>query len=139
MTKQSVKRHSSKRRSSKRRPSKRHSSKRRHGDKKFFQSLHKLKSMSSKHRCQALKMANNSFIRKFCTHIKKLRRMKMKPKQRKFLIRHKSNLKQLVSNKVPLTSKRKILTQKGGLFPLVPLLLSALAPVVGGIAKKVFG
>ena len=117
----------------------RRQSSRRRGDAKFYRSLRQLKSMSTKHRCQAMKMANDNFVRKFCAHVRKLRQAKLKPEQRKILARHKSVLKKLANNRISLSNKRKILSQRGGFLPLLPMIMSTAAPLLGKIAKSVLG
>ena len=51
----------------------------------FRTALMRLKRLKSHHQCQAMRMANNAFIRQMCTHVKKLRYKKLKVKQAKAL------------------------------------------------------
>ena len=125
-------------------PHRKSSHKRKGGDKAFVQALHKLKSLNSTHRCQAIKLANNNFIRKFCSHVKKLKHKKIHPKYQRALSSRKATLRKLAANKTSLKAKRKILFQKGDiLLFLIPLLTSAVGPlagaVAGGIGKKIIG
>lgn len=81
-------------------------------------------------------MANNGFIRQMCTHIKKLRHKKLRGKQIKALKRHAPKLRTLVNSKVPLSKKRRLLSQRGGLLPmLAPILMSTIGPAIRGIAS----
>ena len=127
-------------RSRKRATKRRHVTKRRvkTGDKKFRQALQQLKRLKPTHRCQALKMANNAFIRKMCAHIKKLRFRKVTSKKAKALRRHGKALRLLSNNSTPISTKRRILTQRGGIFPLLaPILMAAAGPALGGLAGAV--
>ena len=101
---------------------------------KFVQTLQKLKSLPNAHKYQAMRMANNNFVRKFCVHVKKLRHKKLQPSQRKVLEANRSKLRKLANSKVSLKSKRKMLTQRGGFLPaLIPLIASVAAPALQGI------
>ena len=81
-------------------------------------------------------MANNGFIRQMCTHIKNLRYKKLKGKQIKALKRHAPKLRKLVSSKVSLNKKRRLLSQRGGfLSMLAPVLMSSIGPAIRGIAS----
>lgn len=55
--------------------------------------------------------------------------------QYQHLKRHKQKVRKLARRGVSLKTKRKILTQKGGFGPLIPLLASVVGPLVG----KLFG
>jgi hypothetical protein len=55
--------------------------------------------------------------------------------QKRQLIRHKSDLRKLVTGRVNLTEKKRVL-QKGGFFPI---LAKVLAPVVGSLLGGLFG
>ena len=107
---------------------------------KFRTALMRLRKLKPHHQCEAMKMANNGFIRQMCTHIKKLRHRKFSKKQTKGLKRHAAKLKTLANSKVSIAKKRHILSQRGGLIPMVaPLIMSAIAPVVRGIASVIRG
>ena len=87
-----------------------------------------------------MKLANNQFIRKFCTHIKKLRHAKLNKSQRKVLQANKATLRKLANGKVSLKSKRKMLSQRGGFLPaLIPLIASVAAPAIQGIVGAITG
>lgn len=49
--------------------------------------------------------------------------------------KYKRLLRSLYSRKVPYTRKKKLLIQKGGL-PIIPILLSAAAPLIGKLISK---
>ena len=107
---------------------------------KFRTALMRLRKLKPHHQCEAMKMANNGFIRQMCTHIKKLRHRKLSKKQVKGLKRHAAKLKTLANSKVSIAKKRRILSQRGGFLPVIaPLLMSAIGPVVRGIASAITG
>lgn len=102
--------------------------------------LQKLKSLPKAHKCEAMKLANDQFIRKFCTHVKKLRHVPLRSSQRKILASNRAALKKLVNNKVSLKSKRRILSQRGGFLPaLIPLIASVAGPALQGIMGALTG
>ena len=107
---------------------------------KFRSALLQLKRLKPHHQCEAMKMANNGFIRQMCTHVKKLRRAKLSGKQVKSLKRHSHKLRALANAKVSLARKRKLLSQRGGFLPLIlPLLGSIVGPAIKGIARVIAG
>ena len=107
---------------------------------KFRLALLQLKRLKPHHQCEAMKMANNGFIRQMCTHVKKLRRAKLNGKQIKSLKRHRNKLRTLANANVSLTRKRKLLSQRGGFLPfLIPLLGSIVGPAIKGIANVITG
>lgn len=131
----SNKRHTSNKRHARR---KRHVSKKRQHDIKFHHALKKLKQLKPSHRSQAMRMANDSFIRKMCSEIRKLRYKKLPSAKSRVLKRHRSTLRKLINNKTTLATKRKILSQqRGGIFPLLPILMAAAGPALGGLAGAV--
>ena len=96
----------------------------------------RLKKLKPHHQCQAMRMANNSFIRQMCTHVKKLRYKKLKVKQAQALKRHASKLRSLSNPRVSIASKRKIMSQRGGFLSLLaPVLMSTIGPAIRGIAS----
>ena len=110
----------------------------------FHRALLRLKKLKGRQQSQAIGMANDTFIRQMCQGVKKLRYSKKVNRQSaRRLHRHRANLRQLVSPRLSVHKKRKLLSQRGGILPaLVPLLLSAIGPVAGGIvgaaANKIF-
>ena len=95
--------------------------------------LLKLKKLKRPHQVQALRLANGNFIRKFCSHVQKLRHAKLSPTVLKNVKRHNKILRKLIHKKSSINDKRKILTQHGGGF-FIPLL----AAVAGSIASSIF-
>ena len=107
---------------------------------KFRSALLQLKRLKPHHQCEAMKMANNGFIRQMCTHVKKLRRAKLNGKQINSLKRHRNKLRALTNARVSLARKRKLLSQRGGFLPLlIPLLGSIVGPAIKGIANVIAG
>lgn len=96
----------------------------------------RLKGLKSHHQCQAMKMANDAFIRQMCTHVKKLRYKKLNGNQMKTLKRHRTKLQTLVNPQVSISKKRQLLSQRGGFISmLAPLLLNAVPAAIQGIAS----
>lgn len=115
---------STKRSGRKRQGGKRRSGKRSKGA--FVNALKKLSSLRPPQRVEAMKMANNNFVRKFCQNVNSLRRARLSPSLRKRLQRKSKKLRKLVSPKTSVGSKRKMLTQRGGFLSLLlPIVLKA--------------
>ena len=105
---------------------------------KFRRAVMRLRSLKRNQQSQAIGMANDSFIRQMCSQIKKLRYKKLKGRNTKALKRHSKTLRKLVNSKTSISSKRKILSQRGGIFPLLtPILMAAAGPALGGLAGAV--
>lgn len=63
----------------------------------------------------------------------------LSPSQLKALTKNRAFLKALMTDKVPLETKKRILTQKGGfLGALLPIAVNAIAGPVAGLLKKIF-
>ena len=126
-----------KRQSRVRKMQRKRTTKRRHSTSKkcanFKAILLKLKKLKRPQQVQALRLANGSFIRKFCSHVQKLRHIKLSPAVLKNVKRHKKILRKLIHKKSSINVKRKILTQRGGGF-----FLPILAAVAGSIASSIF-
>lgn len=107
-------------------------------DKKFCLALQRLKKLNPAHRKQAISMSNDSFIRKMCSNIRKLRYKKLSGSKLKVIKRHRNTLRKLADNNLSISSKRKMLSQSGGIFPILPILAAAtsIAPAVAGLFKK---
>ena len=99
---------------------------------KFKIAVQKLKRLKPSQQVQAMKMANNRFIKHMCSEVKKL---KYKPLPAPLQSRVKKNAKRirkLVNAKTSMRAKRRMLTQQGGGF--LPLILAGLAaPLIGKI------
>lgn len=104
----------------------------------FKRILLKLRKLKGPQRLQALRLANNSFIHEFCSHVKKLRHAKLSPAMSKKLKQHNKILRKLIHQKSSINVKRKILSQRGGGF-FLPLLAAIIPSIAGSIAGKIFG
>ena len=54
-------------------------------------------------------------------------------KQKSILGKHRSQISKLTSRKISIPKKRKILNQKGGLFPIIPIVLSTALSALGSL------
>ena len=104
---------------------------------KFLKNLEKLKSLKSSHKCQAVAMANNAFIRKLCAEVRKLRYKNVNANTKKKIDKNRAMLRKIINPRTTLERKRYLLSQKGGILPLIPILLSALGPALGGVSGGV--
>lgn len=123
----------SKRRMAKRKSGKRKSSK----TQKFSSAIQSLRRMKASERCNAIRFANDKFIRDIVSHVKKLRNKKVSPQVRKKMKNHSKYLRFIVNPKVSIQRKRKALSQKGGFLPaLLPMLAPLAINLLGGIFGK---
>lgn len=104
----------------------------------FKNILTKLKKLKGAQRVQALQLANSAFLREFCSHVKKLRHVKLSPSTAKKLKRHSKILRKLIHKNSSINVKRKILTQRGGgiLLPLIGALIPTIAAGLFGGSRK---
>ena len=102
----------------------------------FAIALQKLRRMKQVHRINALRMANNTFIRQFANHVHRLKHARLSPKLRARVQKQRNNLRHFVSKKTSVSSKRKMLTQRGGFLPLLMAALPALGSIIGGIVSR---
>ena len=98
----------------------------------FSIALKRLKKLKKHERYQAMSMANDSFIRQFCSQVRKLKHAKLSPKSRKALQKHKKKLQKLVRKRATVKQQRAMLTQRGGKVNVLDLLLSTI-PFVAAI------
>ena len=99
----------------------------------FSRAICQLKQMKANDQREAMSMANNAFIRQFCSNVKKLKHAKLTPKLEGKLRRHKAKLRMLANNKTGIKRKRKVLSQRGGILPLLMAALPALAGITSAI------
>ena len=105
----------------------------------FSSALCQLKRLKGNQQRQAMSMANDSFIRQFCSRVKKLKHAKLSPKLERKLRRHRKKLRMLASTKTSISKKRKSLSQRGGLFPLLLAALPALGSIAGAAINAATG
>ena len=117
-----------------RKPKRRHHRRASKSSNKFMTALRKLKKMKRNEQSQAISMANNTFIKQFVGHLRKMRRAKLSTKSKRALKKHKKSLRKLISARTGMSKRRKMLSQKGGGF-LNDLLKSI--PVVGTIVNAI--
>lgn len=103
---------------------------------KFSKAIMALRKMKSSDRYNAIRFANDNFIRDLCSKINKLRRMKLSPQQQAIVKKYRSKLKVLCNRRTSIKKKRQTLSQKGGILPLVlplikPLIVPAIAKALG--------
>ena len=105
---------------------------------KFSKAIMALRKMKSSDRYNAIRFANDNFIRDLCSKINKLRRMKLSPQQQAIVKKYRSKLKVLCNRRTTcsINKKRQTLSQKGGILPLVlplikPLIVPAIAKALG--------
>ena len=97
----------------------------------FVTTLRRLLSLRPSQRIQAMKLANDKFIQQFCNSIKKLRHTPVSPRVQRQLQQQSRNLRKLVSTKTNISTKRKMLCQRGsGAFKRG--LIGALAGAITG-------
>ena len=53
--------------------------------------------------------------------------------QKKLFSKHKNLFKTLITRQIPIQAKRRLLNQRGGAFPLLPILLSTVLSSLGGL------
>ena len=103
---------------------------------KFSKAIMALRKMKSSDRYNAIRFANDKFIRDLCSKINKVRRMKLSPQQQAIVKKYRSKLKVLCNRRTSIKKKRQTLSQKGGILPLVlplikPLIVPAIAKALG--------
>jgi hypothetical protein len=60
--------------------------------------------------------------------------------QKKCLAKHRHVLRQMVQKKIPIGQKKKMLVQRGGILPFLPLVLKGVMGTIGGpLLKGVMG
>ena len=90
----------------------------------FANAVRKLSRLRAPQRVQAMKLANNNFVRQFCQNVNQLRHARLPPHMEKKLQQSSTKLRKLVSRKTSLKSKRDMLAQRGGFLGfLLPILL----------------
>ena len=92
----------------------------------FATALKRLKKLKRHDRYRAMSIANDSFIRQFCSKVKKLKHAKVSPKTRKALQKHKKKLRKLLGKRTTVKQKRTMLSQRGGGIDWLDILLTAI-------------
>ena len=100
-----------------------------HKNAEFSKATMALRKMKSSDRYNAIRFANDNFIRNLCSNINKLRYMKLSPQQQAIVKKYKSKLKVLCNRRTSIKKKRQTLLQKGGIG-------FGLLPDIGGLLSK---
>ena len=106
--------------------------------KQFKNAMTRLRRMTPLKQRTAVVGASNQFIRDVSGFLSKIRKKGhlLKPSHRNILKRHKKKLRKLVNAKTPIHMKRLILSQKGGIAPLlIPIIVAAIG-AGGGVAAS---
>ena len=106
--------------------------------KKFKSVIHQLKRMKAPQRIQAMKMANDKFIRHMSNEVRKLRYKPLPTPVRNQMKRNARNIRKFISRKTSVRAKRRMLTQRGGFIgPLIAGLgATLLGPLVGSLFNR---
>ena len=109
---------------------------------RFHQAMLQLKHMKGDYRKHALARANDRFIRDLSQVTGKVRKhppdlSKVNPRLMRRLQFQRKQFRSFANKKTSLKKKRRLLTQKGGIFPaLIPIICAAIASAgsIGGAA-----
>ena len=86
----------------------------------------------------AIKAASDNAIKTICNaalNVQRNKRVKLTPAHRSLFAQHDTAIQKLVSKKIALPKKRKLLTQRGGAF-WIPALIAA---AISSIGSSLFG
>ena len=102
---------------------------------KFKDAISRLKRMNPINQRNAALASSDEFIRDISGLFSKVRGRPdlLKAQHRNVLKRHRLKLKKLVHAKTPVSTKRLILAQKGGILPLLVPIITALIGAGGAI------
>ena len=73
-----------------------------HKNAEFSKAIMALRKMKSSDRYNAIRFANDNFIRNLCSNINKLRHMKLSPQQQAIVKKYKSKLKVLCNRRTSI-------------------------------------
>ena len=106
------------------------------GGKTFKAVIGKLKKLSPGLQVQAMRSANNRFIRCMCSAVRKLKNKRLSSKVTAGMHRNAKKIRKLISPKTSIRAKRRMLSHKGGFLPLLLAGLggSLVSSLLGGIA-----
>lgn len=85
-----------------------------------------------------LARAPDELIKKICNAAINVERghIQIAPKNKKVLSKHRKDIAKLTSLRYSIGKKRKFLIQKGGIFPIIPILLSSALTALGSLLFK---
>lgn len=94
---------------------------------KLVLTLKKLRTLPLLEQRRQLQLANPKFVRDLSTATRKARYANISPALRKKLKRHRKALRTFANPRVSVSRKKRVLTQRGGIFPLlVPAIVAAI-------------
>ena len=94
---------------------------------RFSKAISTLRGMRGHQRYNAIRYANDNFIRDLCSNINKLRYKKLTRKEEEIVRKYNAKLKVLCDRRKSIQKKRQMLSQKGGILPFI---LPLVAPLV---------
>ena len=97
---------------------------------KFSKAISSLLKMRNHERYNAIRYANDNFIRDLCSKINKLKYKKLTRQQEEIVRKYRSKLKVLCDRRKSIQKKRQTLSQKGGKGGILPFILPLVAPLV---------
>ena len=95
--------------------------------KKFKHIIRRLRRMKGPQQLRAMKKANGAFIRHMCREVKKLQYKRLPKGVETRMRRNSKKIRQFVSPKTSIDTKRRMISQRGG---LLGTLLAGLAPTL---------
>jgi len=104
---------------------------------KFNRAICRLRRMTPSQQIKALSSSNAPFLRSLCANVKKLKHAKLPSGISQRLRRNAKTIRKLIHRKTTMGSKRKILSQRGGIAPLLLAALPALGSILGGVISRV--
>ena len=94
------------------------------GVRKFKAAIRKIGKMPAGLQVQAMRAANDNFIRCMCRAVRKLKNKRLSPKVTAGMKRNSKKIRKLINPKTSMSVKRNMLSRSGG---FLPLLLAGLA------------
>ena len=109
---------------------------------KLISTLKRLSKLPSSQLQRQIQFANHKFVNDLCAATRKLRyaKIKLTPTLRKKLTRHRQHLRSLANRRTSVQTKKKLLTQRGGVLPfLIPLIVAGISAAGSVGAAAVHG
>lgn len=102
---------------------------------KFCKAMRALQNMTHHKQRRAVLQASDNFIRDFSNAIQQLRKIPankfhISPSVRKYVYRRRKTVRKFANPKTSMKTKRKMITQKGGLLAALPMLINILKHVL---------
>lgn len=108
---------------------------------KHFNFLKKLKESPPKERCDAISNCSGDQLKVLLEIVKNLLKgnIPITKIQKTKLQKYRKQLRKLSDSRTSMKKKKRLFTQKGGIIPLLPLLLGPALSMIGGIGGKAIG